>query len=619
MSNKEEIFERILFGETGKLRRFTQDTPVMLEVWFNYLKEPDKKQDLLITPHLDYKVGELSKALSDRFKKDQKKRSGSGTNGNEKKSARIAYNQASVVAELYFVELIRVALPMSEWWQKKIGNNICKDLEELEQMDKLDDIFEDPSILTKKEKLTPALIWLIKVVGTIEIFKKAKDKSIKAKPEPKQQIEVVKKIMQDLEKVENGPLLFSINKNREAFPAILASVKTVKADASWNLFEANCEGITWAILDSGIDATHPAFLRKDEKGEFYKEAFIKKRKTLKNQTRIIKAYDFSVFRDLTRDDSTSDFLEKLKETKSKKVPSVKSIHQALKNGKEIDWELFTPWIEIPPEEMLNNPPTNKHGTHVAGILGANWPASDSHNPMGMDIRGMCPDINIIDLRVFDDNGVGHEFNVMAALQFVRYLNAHKDYTVVHGVNLSLSLFHDVRNYACGRTPVCEECTRVVGSGVVVVAAAGNLGYDEKSRSANFDSGYRSISITDPGNAGSVITVGATHRSAPHTYGVSFFTSRGPTGDGRIKPDLVAPGEKINSTIPNKGMDILDGTSMAAPHVSGAAALLIARNWELAGQPQRIKEILCKTATDLGREKYFQGYGLVDILRALQSV
>jgi serine protease AprX len=207
--------------------------------------------------------------------------------------------------------------------------------------------------------------------------------------------------------------------------------------------------------------------------------------------------------------------------------------------------------------------------------------------------------------------------VMAALQFIRHLNSTNDYMAVHGVNLSLSIPHEVSNYACGRTPVCEECERVVGSGVVVVAAAGNQGYKRGDDTAS--GSYNTISITDPGNSDFVITVGATHRYRPHTYGVSYFSSRGPTGDGRIKPDLVAPGEKITAPLPDGTFGPKDGTSMAAPHVSGAAALLMARYNELVGRPARIKQILCDTATDLGRERYFQGAGMLDTLRALQSV
>jgi subtilisin family serine protease len=132
-------------------------------------------------------------------------------------------------------------------------------------------------------------------------------------------------------------------------------------------------------------------------------------------------------------------------------------------------------------------------------------------------------------------------------------------------------------------------------------------------------GFRIVNITDPGNAEEVITVGATHRDRPHSYGVSYFSSKGPTGDGRVKPDLVAPGEKIVSLAKDEGIERMDGTSMAAPHVSGAAALLLAKHKELIGQPRRVKDILCKTATDLGREKYFQGCGMLDVLRAIQSV
>jgi subtilisin family serine protease len=191
--------------------------------------------------------------------------------------------------------------------------------------------------------------------------------------------------------------------------------------------------------------------------------------------------------------------------------------------------------------------------------------------------------------------------------------------MVHGVNLSLSIKHDVANLTCGSTPVCEEAKRLVNAGIVVVAAAGNNGNFQFMTASGTEEGYRSISITDPGNTESVITVGATHHDSAHLYGVSHFSSRGPTGDGRLKPDLVAPGEKIVSTIPAGETKSMDGTSLAAPHVSGAAALLLARYELLVGKPSRVKEILCTTATDLGRERYFQGAGMVDALSALHSV
>ena len=213
-----------------------------------------------------------------------------------------------------------------------------------------------------------------------------------------------------------------------------------------------------------------------------------------------------------------------------------------------------------------------------------------------------------------------EFAVIAALQFIRFLNDQSGYSMIHGANLSLSTEHDVTSYACGSTLVCQECDRTWASGVVLVAAAGNSGHQHYLIARGGElGGYHAMSITDPGNAEGVITVGATHRANPHQYGVSYFSSRGPTGDGRRKPDLVAPGEKVTGPVRYGQQKTDDGTSFAAPHVSGAAAMLMARNAELIGRPQRIKEILCDTATDLGRERYFQGAGMLDILRALQSV
>jgi subtilisin family serine protease len=288
----------------------------------------------------------------------------------------------------------------------------------------------------------------------------------------------------------------------------------------------------------------------------------------------------------------------------------------LARGRAVDWRLLEPFLRIPHNQDYVRPKLS-HGTHVAGILAANWPDA-RQTALEHEVYGICPDLEIYDMRVLGTDA--DEFTVIAALQFVRHLNAHKDLMAIHGVNLSMSVPHDVANYACGRTPVCEECDRVVANGVVVVTAAGNRGFNKLAQPEDGAAGdYRYISITDPGNADSVITVGSTHRFMPHSYGVSYFSSRGPTGDGRTKPDLVAPGERIDSCALDDDYDTMDGTSMAAPHVSGAAALLIGRNRELIGQPKRVKEILVKSATDLGREPRFQGAGMLDVLRALQSV
>jgi serine protease AprX len=409
-----------------------------------------------------------------------------------------------------------------------------------------------------------------------------------------------------------------VTRNRPAEVAIWKSTMAVKADAARRLFEVSCSHLTWAIIDSGIDATHPAFRIRNSKGEPEKDKF---------KTRVTATYDFTLIRYLLRSQQTPEDqaelakrprLAKAAKRMQKDPAMAKQLRQSLQSGREIDWELLKPLIEVPHNDDYVVP-QHSHGTHVAGIVAADWQPDDPEPSTDNVMRGVCPDMKLYDLRVLDDQGQGDEFSCIAAMQFVRYLNAHKDLMMIHGVNLSLSIKHDVANFACGSTPVCEEANRLVASGIVVVAAAGNFGYLQFVTTRGTQEGYQSISITDPGNTENVITVGATHRDSAHLYGVSYFSSRGPTGDGRLKPDLVAPGEKIVSTIPAGETQRMDGTSMAAPHVSGAAALLLARYGELIGRPSRVKEILCKTATDLGRERYFQGAGMVDALRALQSV
>lgn len=365
----------------------------------------------------------------------------------------------------------------------------------------------------------------------------------------------------------------TVTLNRPVMRAVSASRVTVKADAAEQLFGVDCSEIGWAVVDSGIDARHPAFELRPPYVAPPPPSF---------SSRVVATYDLTRARAGISPDT----------------------YEAI-----IDWAAVIPWIRVA-HDGAYVPPVDPHGTHVAGVLGGDWEDGPT------TLRGIVPTIRLHDFRVMGDEG-GDEFQVIAALQLIRFLNEQSGTRLIHGVNISLSLRHDVANYSCGWTPICEECDRLVRSGVVVVAAAGNAGFDGNVSAAGY--GYNTVSITDPGNADAVITVGSTHRSHPHRHGVSYFSSRGPTADGRSKPDLLAPGEDIDGPVPGGGLQAMHGTSQAAAHVSGAAAILMGRYREMRGRPERVKQILCSTATDLGREPWFQGHGLVDVLRAMQAI
>ena len=326
-----------------------------------------------------------------------------------------------------------------------------------------------------------------------------------------------------------------------------------------------------------------------------------------------------------------------------------------------------------------------HGTHVAGILAGSASVSSGkeggpvidrirtiswqRNEAGeitpridenlTAISGMAPKCRLLSLKVLGADGKGKASNLIAALAYIQDINGYGRRILIHGVNMSVGYGFEPKWFACGQSPLCVEVDKLVRSGVVVVAAAGNTGFGSIQPEATGPaSAGLGVTINDPGNAQLAITVGSTHRDMPHTYGVSYFSSKGPTGDGRLKPDVVAPGEKIIScgtgkkkqeagrkieavrgsagaaatgpdaeaaqVSPADDMKIAEyledsGTSMAAPHVSGAIAGFLSVRREFIGQPERVKEIFVSTATDLKRERYFQGNGLIDLMRAIQSV
>ncbi len=394
------------------------------------------------------------------------------------------------------------------------------------------------------------------------------------------------------EKSEIAPAIYRIWPDFPIKALLVKSVSTVKADAAHSSFAAFGIDIAWAVVDSGVDASHPHFREFDNL-------------TLDSK---LEHYDF------TRTDS---------------LKQPESAEGALRDE-------------------------SGHGTHVAGIIAGamrgkpksgvvravsrRWSENgDTASQLEQfdSITGVAPQCKIVSMKVLDDQGNGRTSSVIKALERVQEINGYGRRTLIHGVNLSVGYDFEPEWFGCGQSPLCVEVDRLVKSGVVVVVAAGNTGYGMQSTSArgNVNAGLP-LTINDPGNAQLAITVGSTHRNMPYTYGVSYFSSKGPTGDGRAKPDLLAPGEKIiscaagsakRSAIANledaAKFDYLEqsGTSMAAPHVSGAIAAFLSIRREFIGQAERVKQLFEDSATDLKRDRYFQGRGLLDLMRAIQSV
>ncbi|MFL6214530.1 MAG: S8 family serine peptidase [Blastocatellia bacterium] len=268
-----------------------------------------------------------------------------------------------------------------------------------------------------------------------------------------------------------------------------------------------------------------------------------------------------------------------------------------------------------------------HGSHVAGAAAGRNPGNNRNR----GCEGIAPNASLIDVRVLDGRGLGQTSDVIAGIDWCIANRAAKNIKVM---NLSLGAA-STESYVTD--PLCRAVRRAVDAGIVVVAAAGNYG-----QSASGLEQYGSI--TAPGNDPTVITVGAanTHQTdARGDESITYFSSRGPSRsyafdeagvkhyDNLLKPDLMAPGNRIIAAeskdcwlvanypqlhASGSGASAfmqLSGTSIAAPVVAGAAALLLQKNPGLT--PPLIKAILQYTAQQVpGANIVQQGAGLLNI-------
>jgi hypothetical protein len=262
-----------------------------------------------------------------------------------------------------------------------------------------------------------------------------------------------------------------------------------------------------------------------------------------------------------------------------------------------------------------------HGTHVAGII-----AGRRADGQG-DQRGVAPAARLVVYKVLKDNGEGEDAWIIKALDHISSRNEQiTDGLAIHGLNLSLGGPFDNTVYGCGFSPLCAELRRLWRSGVLVVVSSGNEGTMQVSTPDGEVEINSPMSIGDPANLEECIAVGSVHADKPHLFGISSFSSRGPTADGRRKPDVVAPGERISScNAAFRANNVRSmyreesGTSMAAPHVSGLLAAFLSSRREFRGRPDEVKRVLLDTCTDLGRDRYHQGCGMPNLMQMLLAV
>jgi subtilisin family serine protease len=222
-----------------------------------------------------------------------------------------------------------------------------------------------------------------------------------------------------------------------------------------------------------------------------------------------------------------------------------------------------------------------HGTHCASI------ATGEDAP-----KGVAPGASLMCAKVCNSGG------------------SCPDSAIIQGVDFGVAQGADVESLSIGgpggdgTSAIAQECNWAVSQGVVVTVAAGN-------------SGSSCCTVETPGDAANVITVGASDKSD----GLASFSSRGPTTDDRVKPDVCAPGVSIYAASAGTSCgDVgMSGTSMATPHMAGVAALMLDANG--SATPLQVKNCIGATAIDkfnAGKDALW-GWGRVDAYAAVQQI
>ena len=336
-----------------------------------------------------------------------------------------------------------------------------------------------------------------------------------------------------IETIAAWPEIHSITLNSDLEYFLAESVPLIGADQVWAQYEETGENVTVAVVDTGIDATHPDLL----------------------------------------------FGEKV-------VQNVK----------------FLPF-QLAVENLAVTDQSSGHGTHVAGTIGGTGFVSDGY------YRGVAPNVDIVGL------GAGETIGVLTAVQAYDWILTHHEEYNIRVVNNSWGSSGGDINL---RNPIVMATYAGYQAGILSVFASGNSG------------GY---DIINPYSiAPWLLSVAAGKKNGA----LAEFSSRGADGDFFKHPDIVAPGVDIYATRAQIGADSgvstfpnpvnplwtghyvsMSGTSMATPHVVGAAALLFSGNPDLS--PDQVMELLIDNADPMPGYLFHEaGYGYMDVLAAFEE-
>ena len=439
------LVEYILLGPAGD-RRQLQDSPILVDVWIAFAKDPGKPQELLITPHRAQTAGLVATELDRLVKRASKD------------PADIAYLQGIIAARLYFAELLLVIVPMTEWWKSSRNNKEMqiylsseKGLQRINEVlnivqrmvahwsapTKNQRVDEFLSSLDRYAALAGLILWASRdetrmnkggSASEEEALAEAIKNGLQAITDGLQQIfnEILRQFPPKPEK-EGEALVYQVSLNREATMAVARSVPAVKADAARTLFAVKCNNIAWAVIDSGIKGDHAAFKDADDKSR------VKASFDFSNFRKIVSLDNLKILGKDAQDEEMKE--ERLKELLHDDLKEKLTVNDAVKRltdlamdakyKRPIHWESVKPFVEI---NITTPPKFSDHGTHVAGIIGADRNGAKELPTDEQDdyVDGMCPDIQLYDFRVLAPTIKETEFAIIAALQYIRYMNERND-------------------------------------------------------------------------------------------------------------------------------------------------------------------------------------------------